>query len=1280
MQFVKNGPDIPDLLLRAHEEGKVIFFCGAGISVPAGLPGFGKLVEIIYELTGRSSDPIEKRTLTKQQYDATLNLIERRLPGGRIQMRKALVQALTKKSWPRKATDTHEALLKLAKTRSGQLRLVTTNFDPLFEQAGKRIKQTFESFSAPMLPVPKKSRWNGLVYLHGAITPKMDDHALNRLVVTSGDFGLAYLTERWAARFVSELFRNYVICFVGYSIDDPVLRYMMDALAADKRQGEATQAAWAFAAYSNGCEREMRLEWEAKGVIPIMYNDVDDPAQGADHVLLHRTLKKWAETYHEGVTGKERIVIDYAMAQPSRSTVQDDFVGRMLWALSDSSGLPARRLAEHNPAPPVDWLFDGLMLNNFHHDDLQRFNVIPHEEADEKLSFSLISRPATYRLSPWMTLFSLNKHGTGWDHVMESLANWLLRYLNEPRLLLMLANGGNLHPLLNRIITRQLAYLSRLASQDKTVELEKIKADSPQAIPTLLMNMLWGLLLNGRVKGSRSHMDVYSWMTRLNVEGLSATMRFELRELLAPKIILQEPYDLSALNGEARDQTTSPTHVRDLVHWELALTLDSARSILDIDKNTRFKKWLPALFDDLQQLLKDALDLAHMMGGADKQSDSSVWAMPSISAHAQNQRFKDWTLLIELLRDAWLGLLSESPVRAARVATDWFEQPYPTFKRLAFFAAAHSDVISTSQWVSWLTDNDHFWLWSVDTGREVLRLLVIKGKDLGQDEQERLEAAILQGPPADEDSDGENPEHIRHYLNRRRWLYLAKLQSSGLPLENAAAETLQTLREANPKWKLAEDERDEFSVWTGNARDDSDDEPKFSPAPGTLPELVSWLKTYPQEQRFFGSDGWREQCSKQMKLCLKALQLVGEDGEIPVWRWREALQAWSKDDMLKRSWRAAAPVVVSLPDEVLLELKHSLAWWIEACSKTLERHIGVFRKLCQRMLNVPFEAQSGTLVNGKPIDDPVSEAINHPVGYVTEALVHDLFRGEKQDGDLLPVWLKPLFTQLCQPEIARFRHGRVILAANLISLFRVDPDWTKQNLLPLFSWEHSPEARAVWEGFLWSPRLYKPLFDLLRGDFIETAAHYASLGKHGEQYATLLTYVALDMAEAFSEEELRNAFHNLPDEGLLSVAQALGKALSGAGEGQQEAYWINRIEPFWRKMWPQNQDRRSSGISDRLVQLVLASGQQFPAAFHMVKNWLQPAEFLFYLVPLLEKSGLCHAYPSESLELLALLVAEPDYPPEELRMCLNQIAEQQQGIKQNESYIRLDTLLRTKKL
>ena len=232
MQFITHGPDIPEALLQAHEEGRVVFFCGAGISYPAGLPGFKGLVEEIYQLNGTSLSDIEREAFERGQFDATLDLLERRLPGQRLAVRSKLVQALKPKLRRKGATDTQAALLCLARSREGALRLVTTNFDRIFHVAAKRTGQAFQAYAAPMLPIPKNSRWDGLVYLHGLLPEKADYTALNRLVVTSGDFGLAYLTERWAARFVSELFRNYVVCFVGYSINDPVLRYMMDALAA----------------------------------------------------------------------------------------------------------------------------------------------------------------------------------------------------------------------------------------------------------------------------------------------------------------------------------------------------------------------------------------------------------------------------------------------------------------------------------------------------------------------------------------------------------------------------------------------------------------------------------------------------------------------------------------------------------------------------------------------------------------------------------------------------------------------------------------------------------------------------------------------------------------------------------------------------------------------------------------------------------------------------------------------------------------------------------------
>lgn len=64
-RFIANGPDIPERLLWDHEEGRVVFFCGAGISHPAGLPGFKGLVEQIYEKLDTTQEDKETRPMTR---------------------------------------------------------------------------------------------------------------------------------------------------------------------------------------------------------------------------------------------------------------------------------------------------------------------------------------------------------------------------------------------------------------------------------------------------------------------------------------------------------------------------------------------------------------------------------------------------------------------------------------------------------------------------------------------------------------------------------------------------------------------------------------------------------------------------------------------------------------------------------------------------------------------------------------------------------------------------------------------------------------------------------------------------------------------------------------------------------------------------------------------------------------------------------------------------------------------------------------------------------------
>ena len=1265
MQFITHGPDIPDALLQAHEEGRVVFFCGAGISYPAGLKNFEWLVEQIYRLNGTTHSDIEDEAFRRGQFDATLDLLEQRLPGQRLAVRRALAQALKPKLRRKGATDTQAALLRLARSGDGALRLVTTNFDRVFHTAAKRTGQAFQSYAAPMLPIPKNSRWNGLVYLHGLMPEKPDDTALNRLVVTSGDFGLAYLTERWAARFVSELFRNYVVCFVGYSINDPVLRYMMDALAADRRLGEVIPQAWALGDCEPGQEQRKTIEWKAKGVTPILYIV---PTGSYDHSALHQTLHAWADTYRDGVQGKESIVVKHALAQPQDSTQQDNFVGRMLWALSDKSGLPAKRFADFNPVPPLDWLLDAFSDECFGHSDLARFRVPPHDEMDAKLRFSLIRRPASYDRAPSMLLASGGNTGSQWDDVMFHLARWLVRHLDDARLVIWIAQrGGQLHDRWPWLIEHELDRFASLKRDGKVSELDEIRFHAPKAIPGPLMRTLWRLLFSGRVKSPWHDPDLYRWKGRFKREGLTTTLRLDLRELLAPQVALKKPFRW----GEEDSSTDEPTQVKQLVDWELVLAADHVRSALRDLTDEHWVSALPLLLEDFQQLLRDALDLLRELGEADDRSDRSHWDMSSITPHWQNRGFRDWVSLIELLRDAWLAVRANDSARARRIAQSWFELPYPTFKRLALFAASQDGCVPPEQWVDWVLADGACWLWSTDTGREVFRLLVLQGRHLAGATQERLETAILVGPPREMYRDDLEADRWQDLVARSVWLHLAKLNTSGLALGAPAAARLAKISNAYPRWQLATNERDEFSHWmSGTGDPDYEDSRDVDIAPRKRQELVQWLTKPTPERRPFYEDTWRDVCRTRFFHSLYALCNLARDGVWPAGRWREALQTWAEEGMVLRSWRYSAPLVQTMPDPVLQEIAHGVTWWMEAASKSINHHEDILLELCCRVLALPIDAGTGMTRNGEPIDQPVTEAINHPVGHVTQALINLWFKHNPNDNDLLPADFKPIFTTLCDVQVDRFRYGRVMMGSRLIAFFRVDRPWTEQYLLPLFSWSNPVEAKAVWEGFLWSPRLYQPLLTAFKSQFLDSANHYADLGEHRQQFAAFLTYSALGPTEGYTVDEFRSAIGALPQEGLEESAQAFSQAVEGAAD-QREDYWKNRAQPFWQQVWPKSRELATPRIAESLTRLVIAARGEFPAALAAVQDWLQPMEHPDYVVHLLHESGLCRRFPTEALLLLNVVIADQQWAPRELGQCLDEIVQAATHLAQDTRYLRL---------
>jgi hypothetical protein len=553
----------------------------------------------------------------------------------------------------------------------------------------------------------------------------------------------------------------------------------------------------------------------------------------------------------------------------------------MLWALSDESGLPAKRFADFNPVPSLDWL-EAFSDERFQHSDLARFGVPPHEEPDAKLRFSLIRRPPPYDRAPPMLLTSGGIAGSQWDDVMFHLARWLVRHLDDPKLVIWIAQrGGQLHDRWPWLIEHELDRFASLERDGKTAELDEIRSQAPNAIPGPLMRTLWRLLLSGRVKSAWHDPDLYRWKDRLKREGLTATLRLELRELLAPQVALKKPFHWGA-EGE---NIGEPTRIKQLVDWELALAADHVHSALQDLVDARWASALPLLVEDFQQLLRDALDLLRELGEADDRSDRSHWDLPSIAPHWQNRGFDDWVSLIELLRDAWLAVCSQDGARATRIAQAWFEQPYPTFKRLALFAASHDACIASEQWVDWLLVDGAWWLWSVNTGREVFRLLVLQGRELAEATQGHLEAAILTGPSGEMYRDDLEPDRWQDLVTRSVWLHLAKLNASGLALGAAANARLAELSSAYPQWQLAANERDEFSHWmSGTGYPDYEESRDIDIAPRKRHELVGWLTRPQPERRPFYEDTWREVCRTRFfhslfALCDLAHEVCGRPGD-----------------------------------------------------------------------------------------------------------------------------------------------------------------------------------------------------------------------------------------------------------------------------------------------------------------------------------------------------------------------------------------------------------------
>lgn len=91
----------------------------------------------------------------------------------------------------------------------------------------------------------------------------------------------------------------------------------------------------------------------------------------------------------------------------------------------------------------------------------------------------------------------------------------------------------------------------------------------------------------------------------------------------------------------------------------------------------------------------------------------------------------------------------------------------------------------------------------------------------------------------------------------------------------------------------------------------------------------------------------------------------------------------------------------------------------------------------------------------------------------------------------------------------------------------------------------------------------------------------------------------------------------------------------------------------------------------------MASGTSFPESFAALHDWLMPSEGHDMLSHKLAESGLCQTHPETALALLSVVIGDnPQWPPHQLRDCLDRIQLADDPLSRDHRFQRLDQLLR----
>ncbi len=1138
---------------------------------------------------------------------------------------RAVAQALA----PRTGADlwAHELLLDLATTKEGVTKLVTTNFDRLFDDCGRGL----ETWQPPRLPDPARpGDLHGIVYLHGRATEDYDGSEGDGFVLSSAEFGRAYLAEGWATRFFKDVIDRYSVVFVGYNADDPPVHYLLEAL--NKSNGWLDEVY----AFQSGDADDATSRWAHKGVTAIPYDSKDR------HGALWDTLKEWAERANDP-EGWQAKTIAMALRGPEPlSPFEREQVAHLV---STKEG--ARKFFESDPPAPATWLcvFDPTIRYSKPGEDENGYEVNPFT------LYGLASDIVPPPIAPDDCYAKRETPSMAWD-AFDLNRRDRMEFRDEH--ITPLRGGASL--VAGRLpdrITNLGVWIGKVSNQNAAVwwgarqsglheavqgqirwNLERKEAE---CAPHILQS--WHYLFEHWHAGQvEDRLDWYRFAEELKVVGWGKTAVRKYEKLSRPHLTAGYHYFRNTVPPQADEETS----LSDLIRLELAYNENSPEIAIP-------DEWLA----DVVSALKRNLDI-----GIQLESERGYYSWmdippiipsddPDISIHE-----RDWGLAGAVLDYAALfqRLLELDVVKARQEAATWPTDDENVFARLRIWASRFEALVPNEEFNEFFEKVSRDAFWKVRHQRDLLLALQERWATLPIPATRRIEERILEG------RERWDNEAEQDFVQRRAWDIAERLywlHSQGCNLNVNYDDEIKRLQNAAPEWSPEHAEKADRSweIRGGWVRTDTEHS-------GLLSEPLANVLAKAQELggrtglELVDHDPFSGLSASHPVMAISVLRREAERGEYPEWAWRRYLNSDQRKEDNGRLKNFIAELVIAASDKALGGIIYPVSEWLLSTTDDLPNEcVPTFERLIARLLaflSETSDAGGSGIVRGSRAPDWATEALNSPSGKIAQALYHDPRRKDLEENQGLPVEWKELVESALSLPGDNGRFALVFVSHLLNWFYYVDPVWTSENLLPVLESGDDDTLEAWWTGYLWGvktlPRM--DLFEKLKPHLLAKAANQTKSERDNrDSLANLVlaswAYPDSDTgAERVTDDELRQLLLDAGDGFRARTLWILERR--GEGEGDDGEHWKALQERFLRNVWPVQKAARTPQNSARLIELAFSNEDTFMAISEAILPLLSPIERDHIMLPSIRRGegNIVDKHPGRVLEILYLALPE----------------------------------------